>query len=57
MMIIDLDAHQGNGHERDFMNDGNHLFLSLNISVFHVNTGPRCVQIEAVITRSFFEMA
>lgn len=21
-MIVDLDAHQGNGHERDFMNDG-----------------------------------
>lgn len=21
MLIIDLDAHQGNGHERDFMND------------------------------------
>jgi histone deacetylase 11 len=22
-MIIDLDAHQGNGHERDFFNDEN----------------------------------
>ena len=22
VMIVDLDAHQGNGHERDFMNDG-----------------------------------
>jgi acetoin utilization deacetylase AcuC-like enzyme len=21
-MIIDLDAHQGNGHEKDFANDG-----------------------------------
>lgn len=23
VMIIDLDAHQGNGHERDFLNDQN----------------------------------
>jgi histone deacetylase 11 len=22
VMIIDLDAHQGNGHEKDFANDG-----------------------------------
>lgn len=29
VMIIDLDAHQGNGHARDFMSDGNSLFLSL----------------------------
>lgn len=23
VMIVDLDAHQGNGHERDFLNDSN----------------------------------
>ncbi|KAG0615983.1 hypothetical protein M758_5G081400 [Ceratodon purpureus] len=33
VMIIDLDAHQGNGHERDFMNDGNYLFISLHIPI------------------------
>lgn len=26
-MIIDLDAHQGNGHERDFMQDPNVLII------------------------------
>lgn len=33
VMIIDLDAHQGNGHARDFMNDGN-VLLSLQRSHF-----------------------
>jgi acetoin utilization deacetylase AcuC-like enzyme len=32
VMIIDLDAHQGNGHARDFMNDGNALLLCLQRS-------------------------
>jgi histone deacetylase 11 len=27
IMIIDLDAHQGNGHERDFLNDENVFIL------------------------------
>lgn len=27
VMIIDLDAHQGNGHETDFANDGMTIFL------------------------------
>jgi histone deacetylase 11 len=27
VMIIDLDAHQGNGHERDFIKDGNTFIL------------------------------
>jgi len=27
VMIIDLDAHQGNGHERDFMQDPNVLII------------------------------
>jgi histone deacetylase 11 len=26
-MIIDLDAHQGNGHEKDFANDGMDFLL------------------------------
>ena len=26
-MIIDLDAHQGNGHERDFLNDDNTFII------------------------------
>ena len=28
-MIIDLDAHQGNGHERDFMNDKSVYILDI----------------------------
>lgn len=28
-MIIDLDAHQGNGHERDFLNDKNVYILDM----------------------------
>lgn len=28
-MIIDLDAHQGNGHERDFLNNKNVFILDM----------------------------
>ena len=28
-MIVDLDAHQGNGHERDFMGDNNCYILDM----------------------------
>ena len=28
-MIIDLDAHQGNGHERDFINDKNVFIVDM----------------------------
>ena len=35
VMIIDLDAHQGNGHERDFMNDDNVYILDMyNRSIY-----------------------
>lgn len=34
-MIIDLDAHQGNGHERDFLDDPNvHIIDFYNRSIF-----------------------
>lgn len=29
VLIIDLDAHQGNGHERDFMEDENVFILDI----------------------------
>jgi acetoin utilization deacetylase AcuC-like enzyme len=48
-MIIDLDAHQGNGHEKDFANDGmpSILFFSAfyvhnddtRISIFRLQEG------------------
>ena len=28
-MIVDFDAHQGNGHERDFMDDENVYILDM----------------------------
>jgi len=28
-LIIDLDAHQGNGHEKDFANDGRVYILDM----------------------------
>lgn len=35
IMIIDLDAHQGNGHERDFMNDSQIYILDMyNASIY-----------------------
>ena len=34
-MIIDLDAHQGNGHERDFINDKDvHIVDAYNPSIY-----------------------
>jgi len=29
VMIVDLDAHQGNGHERDFINDTNTYIMDM----------------------------
>jgi histone deacetylase 11 len=35
VMIIDLDAHQGNGHERDFINDENvHIVDAFNPFIY-----------------------
>lgn len=35
VMIIDLDAHQGNGHERDFINDFNvHIVDAYNPYIY-----------------------
>ena len=34
-MIIDLDAHQGNGHEKDFAHDGMSYILFLYAFCFH----------------------
>lgn len=31
VMIIDLDAHQGNGHEMDFSNDGKDALIFLMV--------------------------
>jgi histone deacetylase 11 len=34
-MIIDLDAHQGNGHERDFIDDKNiHIIDFYNYRIY-----------------------
>ncbi|KAL5728808.1 histone deacetylase [Ranunculus cassubicifolius] len=42
VMIIDLDAHQGNGHERDFMNEGRVFILDMyNPEIYPFDYGAR----------------
>ena len=48
VMIIDLDAHQGNGHARDFMNDGNFL-LSLQRAI--MSRSKYCISIIVLSTQ------
>lgn len=37
VMIIDLDAHQGNGHEKDFGSDGKRLSVLLFSCVYFLS--------------------
>lgn len=46
-MIIDLDAHQGNGHERDFMGDGRVYILD----IFNGGIYPMDMRAKKAITR------
>ena len=40
VMIVDLDAHQGNGHERDFLDDERVYIMDMYNKWIYPNDGP-----------------
>lgn len=56
VMIIDLDAHQGNGHERDFMTDDNVYIMDVyNCNIYPMDTFAKDAINKKVELRSFTE--
>ena len=49
-MIIDFDAHQGNGHERDFIEDNSVYIVDMyNRWIYPGDTFARCKEMEKLL--------
>ena len=50
VMIIDFDAHQGNGHERDFIEDNSVYIVDMyNRWIYPGDTFARCKEMEKLL--------